>query len=131
MPVKKIFKLSNLIPLTLVVYITKSFIKEPMFFDYIVVFLMSISFLYKLKLDKDEITDKDKLIESISHLEEESKRKLEEFEQRYEEKIVEIRNIQNNDRLAAETKFSTLNLGMQRQQKNPQEKNSYGWSAQR
>lgn len=128
---KKIFKLSNLIPLTLVVYITKSFIKEPMFFDYIVVFLMSISFLYKLKLDKDEITDKDKLIESISHLEEESKRKLEEFEQRYEEKIVEIRNIQNNDRLAAETKFSTLNLGMQRQQKNPQEKNSYGWSAQR
>ena len=115
---KKIFKLSNLIPLLLVVYIAKSFIVGPSFFDFGVISLMSLSFLYKLKLDKDIISDKDELKSIISQ-----------FEDKVNKKLVELDNVQKNDRLANESKFSTLNLGVQRQSK-PQEKATYGWGKQ-
>ena len=114
---KKIFKLSNLIPLLLVVYIAKSFIVGSSFFDFGVITLMSLSFLYKLKLDKDSLIDKEELKTIISHLEEDVNKKISELEK-----------TQTIDRLAAEGKFSTLNLGMQRKSSSaPQERTTYGW----
>ena len=77
---------------------------------------MSLSFLYKLKLDKDILTDKEELKTIISQLEDNVNKKMDKLEK-----------TQINDRLAAEGKFSTLNLGMQRQPKTPQEKATYGW----
>lgn len=101
---KKIFKLSNLIPLLLVVYITKSFIVSPSLFDFGVIFLMSLSFIYKLKSDKDELSDKEELEDIISQL-----------DTKVNDKILELQKIVNDDRLAAENKFSTLNLGLKQQ----------------
>ena len=113
---KKIFKLSNLIPLLLVVYITKSFITEPTLFDFGVIFLMSISFVKKLMMDKEIISDKEDLKAIISQLEEKVNNKYD-----------ELTKIQNNDRLAADSKFSTLNLGVQRQTRQPKDKAYNGW----
>ena len=115
---KKIFKLSNLIPLLLVVYITKSFITGSSFFDFGVIALMSLSFLYKLKLDKDVLSDKDKLIAIITQTNKD-----------VNERMDILQKQQHNDRLANESKFSTLNLGMQRQPKPNQERSSYGWGS--
>lgn len=111
----KILKLSNLIPLILIVYIAKSFILGASFFDFGVISLMSLSFLYKLKLDQSALSDKEELKAIISHLEE-----------KVNEKLDKLQKSQDTDRLAAESKFSTLNLGMQRQTK-PQDKSTYGW----
>ena len=113
---KNIIKLSNLPFLLLVVYIAKSFIVGSSFFDFGVITLMSFSFLYKLNLDKDILTDKEELKTIISQL-----------ESKVNKKIDEIEKGQNRDRVAAEGKFSTLNLGLQRQPKTPQEKATYGW----
>jgi len=115
---KKIFKLSNLIPLLLVVYIAKSFIMGSSFFDFGIITLMAVSFLYKLKLDKDILTDKEELKAIISQLEE-----------KVNDKLDILQKAQDNDRLAAEGKFSTLNLGMQRQPKSSAEKGNYGWGS--
>ena len=115
---KKIFKLSNLIPLLLVVYITKSFITGSSFFDFGVIALMSLSFLYKLKLDKDVLSDKDKLIAIITQTNKD-----------VNERMDILQKQQHNDRLANESKFSTLNLGMQLQPKTTQERSSYGWGS--
>lgn len=124
---KKIFKQSNLIILLLVVYIAKSFIQSPTLFDYMVVVLMSLSFLFKLYLDKDELTDKKELIAIIAQNEEESNKKIEQFVEKYNDRLFELKKAQDNDRLAAETKFSTLNLGLQRSVRQPQEKSNNGW----
>lgn len=125
---KKIFKMSNLIPLLLVVYITKSFIQQPGIFDIIVVGLMSVSFLYKLKLDSNMISDKEELNTSISQFEEKIKEKMDLIEKKNEEQYFELKKAQDNDRMAAESKFSTLNLGVQRQSRTGQEKGTtYGW----
>lgn len=135
---KKIFKLSNLIPLLLVVYIAKSFIVGSSFFDFGIITLMSMSFLYKLKLDKDVYTDKEELKTIISHVEENVNKKMSDIsrahyereeilQKEFDEKLLELQKIQDNDRLAAENKFSTLNLGMQRQPKPAQERETYGW----
>lgn len=113
---KKIFKLSNLIPLLLVVYITKSFITEPTYFDFGVIFLMSISFVKKLSMDKEIISDKEDLKAIISQLEENVNSKYD-----------ELKKMQDNDRLAADNKFSTLNLGVQRQSKQQKDKTYNGW----
>jgi hypothetical protein len=127
--VKKIFKLSNLIPLLLVVYITKSFITGSSFFDFGVIALMSASFLYKLRLDKEIISDKEELIAIITQLKEEVNEKIEGAEKGYHARMDTLQKEQNNDRLANEGKFSTLNLGMQRQPKANQERTSYGWGS--
>ncbi len=76
---KKIFTLSNLIPLLLVVYITKSFIAGPSFFDFGVILLMSISFNIKLKHDKDQYTDKKEILDKIKDLEEKYEKDFKEF----------------------------------------------------
>lgn len=114
---KKIFKMSNLIPFILVVYLTKSFIVSPSIFDFGVIFLMSISFIYKLKSDKDELSDKEELDDIISQL-----------DKKVNDKLSELQKTVNEDRLAAENKFSTLNLGLKQQTitKKP-ERSNYGW----
>ena len=112
---KKIFKLSNLIPLLLVVYIAKSFIQGPSFFDFGIISIMSVLFIKKLSMDNESISNKEELIAIISQLEEEVNKK-----------IGEIERIQRDDRLAAEGKFSTLNLGVQRQSTS-KSKDKFGW----
>jgi hypothetical protein len=116
--VKKNFKLSNLIPLLLVVYIAKSFIMGPSFFDFGVITLMSMSFAYKLKLDKDVLTDKDELKSIIAQLEE-----------KVNSNYHELHKSSDNHRLELENKISTLNLGLQRSvnAKEGREKTAYGW----
>ena len=113
---KKIFNVSNLFLLLLVVHIAKSFTLGASFFDLGVVSIMSLSFYYKAKLDKDKLTDREELNTIIAQL-----------EVKVNSKYEELKKVQDGDRLAAESKFSTLNLGMQRQPKTPQEKASYGW----
>lgn len=113
---KKIFKLVNLYPLLLVVYIAKSFIVEPSLFDFGVIFLASLSSIYTLTLNKRELSDKQELIDNIARLDD-----------RVNNKLAELQKSQDNDRLASESKFSTLNLGLQRQSKPKQEKATYGW----
>ncbi len=125
---KKIFKLSNLIPILLVVYITKSFITGSSFFDFGIIALMSLSFLYKLKLDKEAISDKDELISIITQLKEEVNEKIDVAQKDHHARMDTLQKEQHNDRLANEGKFSTLNLGMQRQPKT-QERTSYGWGS--
>ena len=112
---KKIFIMSNLIPLLLVVYITKSFIMGASFFDFGIISLMSLSFLYKLKLDQSKFEETEELKAIISQL-----------EVKVNERLDKLQKTQDNDRLAAEGKFSTLNLGMQQQPK-PRAKETYGW----
>ena len=101
---KKNFKLSNLPSLLLVVYIIKSFIVDPVFYDYLVITLMSIGAMYSLKINKDELSDKDEMFATIK-----------EFEENYTKRLIDIQKAQDHDRMAADTKFSTLNLGIQRQ----------------
>ena len=113
---KKIFSLSNLPVLLLVVYIAKSFIIPPSFFDFGVIFLMSSLFLYTMKLNSSELSDKEDIKDIIAQLEE-----------KVNERMDNIQKDQDSDRLAAESKFSTLNLGMQRKPKQPQEKAPFGW----
>ena len=115
---KNLLKMSNLIPLILLVYISKSFIVTPTPFDFGIAALMSLSFLYKLKLDKDVLSDKDELKAIIAQ-----------FEEKVNEKIDKVQKSQDSDRLAAESKFSTLNLGLQRSGKASQEKATYGWGS--
>ena len=126
---KKIFKLSNLIPLLLVVYITKSFIVGASFFDFGVISLMSASFLYKLRLDKETLSDKEELYAIITQLKEEVNEKIDDRQEEVHKRMDTLQKEQNNDRLANESKFSTLNLGMQRQPKTSQERASYGWGS--
>lgn len=76
---KKIFVLSNLIPLLLVVYIIKSFIINPSFFDFGIISLMSLGFLYKLKLDKDNHSDKDEILKKIEEIEDKYTKDFEEL----------------------------------------------------
>jgi len=105
-------------PLTiLVVYLIKSFLISPELFDFGVISLMSGLFLYTLKLDKDELSSKEELLDIIAQL-----------EGKVNEKIDTVQKSQDEDRLAYEGKFSTLNLGMQRQGK-PIEKKNYGWGS--
>ena len=113
---KKYFKLSNLSFLLLVVYIVKSFIVPPTYIDFGTIVLMCLSSTYTLKLNKDKLGDK-KQIEI----------KLAEFEETYNKKLLELQASQEKDRLVYETKFSTLNLGIQRQSK-PNQKANYGWN---
>ncbi len=115
---KNTFRLSNLIPLLLVVYIIKSFFVAPSHFDLAVVLAMSASFLYKLTLDKGESSDKEELDKIIAQIKED-----------YNGKIEVIKEMQRVDRLSAENKISTLNLSLQRQPKGASEKTggSYGW----
>lgn len=125
---KNIFKLSNLYPLLLVVYIIKSFILPPSHFDFGVIALMSLSSVYKLKLDKDEVTDKDRINGRLSELDKLFTEKLHELEKRSAEQIYELKTSQDSDRMAYETKFSTLNIGLQRQSNTAQQqKGNYGW----
>ena len=113
---KQHLKLSNLIPLLLVVYITKSFIVGSSFFDFGVIVLMSGLFLSTIKMSRDELSDKEELKSIISQLEENVNNKCD-----------ELKKIQDNDRLAAESKFSTINLGVQRQSKQTKDKAYNGW----
>ena len=111
---KRIFKFSPF--LLLVVYLAKSFITGPSFFDFGVIVLMSGLFLSTIKMSKDELSDKDELTAIISQLEE-----------NVNNKYVELKKIQDNDRLSAENKFSTINLGVQRQSKQTKDKAYNGW----
>lgn len=111
---KRIFKYTPF--LLLVVYLAKSFIVSPSFFDFGVIFLMSGLFLYTMRLERNEVSDKEELKAIIAQLEEE-----------VNEKIGKVQKALDQDRLAAESKFSTLNLGMQRQSKSSPEKANYGW----
>ena len=99
---KRIFKYSPFI--LLVVYLAKSFIITPSLFDFGVIFLMSGLFLHTMKLDKNEVSEKEELKAIIAQL-----------EGKVNKRIDELQKSQDNDRLAAEGKFSTLNLGMQHQ----------------
>ena len=114
---KKNFKLSNLPSLLLVVYIIQSFIVDPVFYDYLVITLMSIGAMYSLKINKDELSDKDEMFATIK-----------EFEENYTKRLIDIQKAQDHDRMAADTKFSTLNLGIQRQTKPTNQKVNYGWN---
>lgn len=111
---KKIFKLSNLSSLLLVVYIVKSFVVEPNLFDFGVIALMSFGFMHKLNIEKREVADKEEVLVELKKL-----------QSKLEEDIIQVKKIQNEDRMIAETKFSTLNLSVQRPNK-PKE-NTYGW----
>ena len=148
---KKIFNLSNLIPLLLVVYITKSFIMPPSFFDFGVISLMSFGFFYKLKLDKQIQEDKDVILKMVSSYKEDTLDKIAQFEEKYKEdfnqanigqktaldkfevrytnafKQAQISEKANRDEI--ETKLSTLNLALQHRSnaKPTTEKTQYGW----
>ena len=117
---KKIFNISNLFLLLLVVHIAKSFIQGATLFDFGVVTLMSLSYYFRAKLDKDIITDKDEIKTIIAQIEE-----------KVNDKMDTLQKAQDNDRLAAESKFSTLILGIQRQSKSGPEKTTYGWGTTR
>ena len=111
---KRIFKFSPF--LLLVVYLVKSFIVNPTFFDFGVIALMSGLFLYTMKVEKNEVADKQELIDTIAHL-----------EGKVNKRIDELQKAQDNDRLAAESKFSTLNLGIQRQSTTGKDKQPFRW----
>ena len=125
---KKIFRLSNLIPLLLVVYITKSFITEPSFFDFGIITLMSFGFLYKLKLDVQIQEDKDIILKMISSYKEDTLDMITQFEENYKKDFKEVGCIQAANRQEIETKLSTLNLALQnRMTKQSPDKQTYGW----
>jgi hypothetical protein len=115
--VKKNFKLSDLFSLTLVVYLTKSFIVIPTEFDFGVIGLSVLSVVALAFLDKEKITDKG-----------EFEQKLKELDDKHDKKLLELKRAVEHDRLSAETKFSTLNLGIQRQSKSGPNKENYGWT---
>lgn len=87
---KKLFKLSNLYPLTLVVYIAKSFAVSPSFFDFGVILIMSIGFIYKIQIEKDQRSDKDELLKRFHELEQKYKKDLQLVESSVEHQISEI-----------------------------------------
>ncbi|MCK5138474.1 MAG: hypothetical protein KAQ85_01405 [Thermodesulfovibrionia bacterium] len=109
-------KLSNLFPILLVVYIVKSFIVSPSLYDFGVVFLMVSAFLYKMKIDQESAS-----------LDEEVKVIISQFETKVNEKIDTLVKIQNEDRLAAESRYSSISLGTQYQSKPQRDKANYGW----
>lgn len=113
---KNILRLSNIIPFLLVVYITKGFIVPPSLYDFGIILIMSVSFLYKLKLDKESISYREELEGIISQL-----------ENNVNDKVDKLQKIQDKDRLYAEGKFSTLSLNMQHKGIQSTEKGSYGW----
>ena len=116
---KKIFKLSNLIPLLLVVYIAKSFIVQSGFFDFGVISIMSGLFLNTMKLAKKELSDTEELKSIISQLEE-----------KVNEKVAQIEKQQLEDQLINNSKFSTLNIGYQNKEvkkQNNKGNNFSGW----
>ena len=67
-------KLSNLIPLLLVVYIVKSFFIDPSFFDFGIIMLASFGFNVKLNLDKDEYSNKKEMLDKIAKIEDKYKK---------------------------------------------------------
>lgn len=87
---KNIFKLSNLFPLLLVVYIAKSFFVDPSFFDFGVIILAFFSFNVKLKLEKDEYSNKTEMLDRISEIENEYKKDFKELAYVNDAKIVEL-----------------------------------------
>ena len=87
---KKIFTLSNLIPLLLVVYIAKSFIVDPSFFDFGIILLSSIGFNIKLSNDKDHYTDKNEILDKIKDLEEQYEKDFKELAYLNEGKFNEL-----------------------------------------
>lgn len=112
---KKIFTLPNLGPLLLVVYITKSFIVAPSLFDFGVIALMTVLFIFNLKTEKGKVEDRQEIETS-----------LELMEAKIQKEIEQLKRTQDKDRMDAETKFSTINLSIQRPNKQKSEKN-YGW----
>jgi len=99
----------------LVVYLAKSFIVQPSFFDFGVIALMSGLFLYTMKIEKREVSEKEELNDIIAQL-----------EAKVNERMDNLQKKQDNDRLAAENKFSTLNMGIQNQ-KQARESQPVGW----
>lgn len=110
----KFYKASNLIPLILVVFIAKSFAIEATTIDFGIIAVMTYAFIQKLKMDKRELSEKEEVLEIIALL-----------EKKHSSKFDDVQKVQDNDRLAYEGKFSTLNLGMQR--KPVSEKRANGW----
>jgi len=78
---------------------------------------MSIGAMYSLKINKNELADKDEVYAT-----------LKEFEEKYTDRLLALQKSQDHDRMTAETKFSTLNLGIQRQAKPKGQKAQYGWN---
>jgi len=98
---KKLFKLSSLYPLLLVVYIVKSFIVDPSYFDFGVLFLMTYGFSRKIELEKNEYSDKDEILDKFVKLEEQ-----------YKNDIKEISEHNENQLNSLEDKVSRNALGM-------------------
>ena len=125
---KRILRLSNIIPLTLVLFISKSFVVEPSAFDFGIIALMSLLFLYKLSIDKQITEDKDAIIKKVADYQESTLSKIAQFEEQYKKDFKEIGYIQDANRKEIESKLSTLNLALQpRATKQPNGKPAYNW----
>ena len=109
------FKLANLAPIILIVFIIKSFILEPSSFDFGIIALMTYGLVSKLKNDKKEVDAKDEVMANISVI-----------EKRLSDKVAELEHIQMKDREVYEGKFSTLSLGIHKKTTDTKA-NAYGW----
>lgn len=112
---KKVLKYSPFY--ILVVYLIKSFIVIPSIFDFGVIFIMSYIALEIMRMDKSESTYREELIGIISQLEDKVNKNHD-----------SIKKDHDNYRKENDTKFSTINLTMQRPVKKP-DNGAFKWGS--
>lgn len=104
------FKQANLIPLLLVVYITKNFFRPDLFFDFGVISVLIGALLFKIKLDKETLNREDEIFEKLS---------------KFEKDIVSIKTAYDTEAKSLNDKISGINL-MYQQASNKQKENVFG-----